>query len=243
MWIVAKLGLVFGSTSIALSTVLGIFFGGIALGSFLFGRIAGRSRNLIRVYAWLELGVGAFALLFPTLLEFVDRFYGGLYAGSQTRFLLLTLYRVLLVMPLIVVPTTLMGGTLPVLSRYFISSHAHLSTRIGALYAINTLGGALGAYVCGFYLIYRLGVDATNYAAGAVNLLVGVAAWVLSAKVGGPDTPPEDDVPSLLSQSGTSEVAGGNRRLVTLAFVTCTVLLLVKIPILRDAVNPWVLPE
>jgi len=219
IWI-RKLGLVFGSTSIALSTVLGIFFGGIALGSFLFGRIAGRSRNLIRVYAWLELGVGAFALLFPSLLEFIDRFYGGLYAGSQTRFLLLTLYRVLLVMPLIVVPTTLMGGTLPVLSRYFVSSHAHLSTRIGALYAINTLGGALGAYLCGFHLIYRLGVDATNYAAGAVNLLVGAAAWALSVKVGSAETLGNDaSVPAVPSQSDTSEAAGGNRRLVTLAFV------------------------
>jgi spermidine synthase len=216
VWI-RKLGLVFGSTSIALSTVLGIFFGGIALGSFLFGRMAGRCRNPVRVYAWLELGVGAFALLFPTLLGLVDRFYGGLYAGAETRFLLLTFYRVLLVMPLIMIPTTLMGGTLPVLSRHFVSSHAHLSTRIGVLYAINTLGGALGAYLCGFYLIYWLGVDATNYAAGAVNLLVGAAAWLLSLRMGSTET--VDTPPVSEPSGGASEEASAGRWLVILVLV------------------------
>lgn len=217
IWI-RKLGLVFGSTSIALSTVLGLFFGGLALGSFLFGRLAGRSRNLIRTYAWLEIAIGVLALLFPTLLGLVDRLYGGLYPGPETHFLVLTLYRVILVAPLILIPTALMGGTLPILSRFFVRSHEHLSTRIGGLYAINTLGGALGAYLCGFHLIYLLGVDATNYLAGGVNVVVGLAALALSFRT----AESAERNSSAPSDEASASVAAGpavDRRVVTLAFV------------------------
>lgn len=215
VWI-RKLGLVFGSTSIALSTVLGIFFGGLALGSFLFGRLAGTSRHLIRTYAVLEIGIGLLAFLFPTLLGWVDRFYGALYPGPETHFLVLTLVRVLLVMPLIAIPTTLMGGTLPILSRHFVRSHRHLSTRVGGLYAINTLGGALGAYLCGFYFIHRLGVNATNYWAAAVNVAVGLIALAISRTADEGTSRPEE--PAAGSPAPASRRSPADRRLVALAF-------------------------
>jgi len=71
LWI-RKLGLIFGTTSFALSTVLAVFFGGLALGSLIFGRIADRIGNPVRVYAYLEVGIGLFALLFPSLLDLIE---------------------------------------------------------------------------------------------------------------------------------------------------------------------------
>ena len=122
IWI-RKLSLVFGVTSLALITVLAAFFGGLALGSFLFGRLAERSRNLIRLYAYLEIAIGIYASLFPVLLHVVDQVYALLYQHISDNFPLLALSRMLLVAPLIIVPTAFMGGTLPILSRHFIGEY------------------------------------------------------------------------------------------------------------------------
>ena len=180
LW-VRWLTLLFGATSLAITTVIGAFFGGMALGSFVFGRLAQRTRNCVRLFALLEIGVGAYALGFPLVLGFAEDLYrltranlGGTGVGLHT-------VRILVGFALLLMPTALMGGTLPVLARHFVRSRSALAARIGGLYAVNTLGAAAGAFVTGYVLIGNLGLSTTNYLAGALNIILGAAAWMLGA--------------------------------------------------------------
>ncbi|MFQ5902800.1 MAG: fused MFS/spermidine synthase [Candidatus Binatia bacterium] len=182
LWI-RKLGLIFGTTSFALSTVLAAFFGGLALGSLIFGRIADRSGNPVKIYAYLEVGIGLFALVFPSLLDLIESLNGLFYPSISHSFFLLTSVRFVLLAPVLLIPTTMMGGTLPLLSRYFVRAKTHLSLRVGSLYAVNTFGAVLGTFVCGFYAIYYIGVDATTYVAGVLNIGVGGAVWMIGQRL------------------------------------------------------------
>ncbi|MBI4605854.1 MAG: spermidine synthase, partial [Planctomycetes bacterium] len=178
LWI-RKLTLVFGATTLALATVLAAFFGGMAVGSYVFGRIASRVANGIRLYALLEVGVGAFALAFPALLEGVDRLEAAVFPVLSRHPALLHGGRLLMGLALLAAPTALMGGTLLALVRHFVRAGTGVGTRIGGLYAVNTLGGALGAFTAGYVLIERVGIDSSTFLAGTANLLLGAAAWGL----------------------------------------------------------------
>jgi spermidine synthase len=111
------LGLIFGHTVHAITTVLAAFMAGLALGSFLFARWAGRIRNPIRAYGWLEIGIGAYCALLPVLLWLASFFYLGLHRILGLSSGAFSLAQFLIVSVLLLTPTTLMGGTLPVLSQ------------------------------------------------------------------------------------------------------------------------------
>jgi len=206
IWI-RKLGLILGTTVFAMSTVMAAFFGGLALGSLIFGRLANRVENSVKVYAYLEFAVGIFALLFPTLLHLFRGFYTIFYPYIYRSFIILTLTRFIFLAFILAIPTTMMGGTLPLLSQYFIKRHANMSFKIGILYSLNTFGATLGAFLCGFYFIRYLGVDTTNYIAGVLNLLIGLIAYMTASKLYGKtdiklksETPEQVEPPSLTDQ-------------------------------------------
>src|SRR5512145_677102 len=69
------LGLVFGATTIAVSTVLAAFMGGLALGSALAGRLASRITKPVSAYGWMEIGIAVYALLVPLMFQAVDSLY------------------------------------------------------------------------------------------------------------------------------------------------------------------------
>ena len=120
------LGLVFGHTVFAVTTVLTAFMAGLGLGSWAFGRLADRLRRPLRLYGLLEIGVGGFCLLVPLLLPMVERVYLGLARSVSLSFLTFSLAQFVLVLALLLPPTTLMGATLPVLSRLFATEHGIL---------------------------------------------------------------------------------------------------------------------
>ncbi len=182
IWI-RKLGLIFGNTIFAITTVLAVFFGGLAIGSFIFGRFSRYTNNPIKVYAILELAIGIFAFLFPSLLKFFGWFYGSFYNYIYQNFFALTLIRFILFSILLIFPTTMMGGTLPMLSKYFIHHKESIGSKIGVLYAINTFGATLGAFISGFYFIRTIGVDSTNYMAGTLNIIIALIAYLLGRKI------------------------------------------------------------
>jgi spermidine synthase len=182
IWI-RKLGLILGTTVFAMSTVFTAFFGGLALGSLVFGKLANRVENSVRVYAYLEFAVGVFALLFPTLLHLFRGFYTIFYPYIYRSFIVLTLTRFITLSLILAIPTTMMGGTLPLLSQYFVKRLSNMSFKIGILYALNTFGATLGAFLCGFYFIRHLGVDYTNYLAGILNLLIGLIAYLSAGRL------------------------------------------------------------
>ena len=175
---VRMLVLVFGTSVFAVSTVLGAFMAGLALGSFYYGRVVDSKGEGLRLYGLLELGIAAFALLFPILLAGLDDIYTLLYqylGGTSFGF---SLIRFLLSFVVLLIPTTLMGATLPVLSKYVVGHLQELGKGVGWLYAVNTFGAAIGALVAAFVLLEYLGVTGTTYLAIGLNLLIaGIALW------------------------------------------------------------------
>src|ERR1700719_3836792 len=112
-----ELTLVFGSTTLAISTVLSVFMGGLALGSFLAGRFADRARSPVVLYALAEAGVGLYALAVPLVLAFYPRLNPLFVSLAGRSALVLALLRFVATAAVLLVPTTLMGATLPLLSR------------------------------------------------------------------------------------------------------------------------------
>jgi len=168
---------IFGNTTYAIATVLSAFMAGLALGSYLFGRIADRGKNDFLLYGILEAGVGIYGFLVPWLFSLGQIVYIPLYGLNSSYPFLFNLLLFFLSFFLLVLPTLLMGATLPVLSRFFVHSFAQLGRRVGDLYATNTMGAVLGCGFAGYYLIPTLGMRATVYTAAAVNLFI--AAMIL----------------------------------------------------------------
>jgi spermidine synthase len=177
-----------GSHAEATAAVLAIFLGGLSAGYAIFGQITrrraaratarGGAPRLLALYAVVECGIGAYALLFPSLFGITSRLsllapaaHGGLEFGFDLSLCLL----------LIGLPAVLMGGTIPILTLALARDREH-ATRVHAwIYGANTAGACAGALASAFVLIPRLGLDGVLYAMGAVNLLAGVAFALLAA--------------------------------------------------------------
>jgi spermidine synthase len=170
---------IFGNTTHAIATVLSAFMGGLALGSYVLGRLADTPRNAFLIYGMLEGGIGVYGLAIPGLFALTQLAYSRLYALSEASFGLFTLVLFCLCFAVILVPTALMGATLPMLSRFCVTKFSSLGRRIGDLYAINTLGAVLGCAGAGFYLIPELGLRGSVRLAAALNL--SIAALVVLA--------------------------------------------------------------
>ena len=171
------LTVVFGTTLLATSTVLSAFMAGLALGSYVLGRYIDRCKHPLRVFAALEVGIGLFALFFPSISANLGNAYGAL-VGLQGNFYLFSLARFGLCFALLLIPTALMGGTLPVMAKFAVRRLGRLGGRVGQLYAINTLGAVVGVLAATFGLMEGLGLRGTTQAIAAVNFLVAGAAWL-----------------------------------------------------------------
>jgi spermidine synthase len=163
---------IFGSTAYAVATVLAGFMAGLALGSYVFGRIVDRKGNYLRLYGWLEVGIGLYGFLVPQIFKGASGIYGKLFWLHQISPFIFNCALFLLAFALLAVPTFLMGATLPVLSRFFIQSLSQLGRRIGDLYGTNTLGAVAGCGMAGYYLIPTLGIRGTLYSAAALNVII-----------------------------------------------------------------------
>jgi spermidine synthase len=173
------LSLVFGVTAFAASTVLAAFMAGLALGSVLASRVLARVGRPLRVFAIAEILIGVSALATPLALDAASALYQRIYPASGESLAMLTAARLTTGFVVLLVPTVLMGMTLPVLSASSLVWGSSLGARIGALYAVNTAGGVTGAVLTGFYLIGAIGIQRSFLLGAAVNVAVGVAALVL----------------------------------------------------------------
>ncbi|MCY4603402.1 MAG: fused MFS/spermidine synthase, partial [Gemmatimonadetes bacterium] len=171
------LTVVFGTTLLATSTVLSAFMAGLALGSWVLGRYIDRCKHPLRIFAALEVGIGLFALFFPSISANLGNAYGAL-VGLQGNFYLFSLTRFALCFALLLIPTALMGGTLPVVAKSAVRRLGRLGGRVGQLYAVNTLGAVVGVLAATFGLMEGLGLRGTTQAIAVVNFLVAGAAWL-----------------------------------------------------------------
>ena len=182
-WI-RKASLVVGATSYAVSTVLGVFFGGLAIGSYLFGKRTRQQRKPIRLYGKLEIGVGILCIASVFTLPLIESLYSSLYDSIQGGLFVALLIRAALVSICLLPPTILMGATLPLFCRQFIRHKNGVLNSISWLYGLNTLGAAIGAAVCGFALLPTIGVNASIFLAGGISIIVGSIMLVVKL----PDT-------------------------------------------------------
>jgi spermidine synthase len=179
---VRSLTLVFGGSHLAVTAVLSIFMGGLAIGGYAIGRRVDRVARPLRLYGFLELGIAAGALAFEGLTKIYPSIYVSLAQGQDGATVYLTVVRLLFSVVALIVPTILMGGTLPVLSRVVCRQPENLRGHLSFLYGINTLGSVVGALVAGFFLLRLYSVSATLYLAVAVNVLIGLVSLLLPEK-------------------------------------------------------------
>lgn len=172
--------LTFGVTTLAISTVLSSFFGGLALGSYVAGKWIDKKSEFLKWYGLVELTIGAFALLFPFLISLLSKSYVFIAQTVELGFYQMSLVKFLLVALLLSIPTTLMGATLPILGKLLVKRKKHVAGKLGKLYAINTFGAVLGTIATGFYLIPIMGIKAILFSAGILNIAVGLFALKLN---------------------------------------------------------------
>lgn len=181
------LSLIVGVTVHAASAVLASFMGGLALGAWLGGRIADRSRQPLRAFGLVEIGIAVSALAVPFALDATESIYASLHAALPHNGIL-TLIRFTCAGAVLLVPTTLMGASLPLLARH-VQNRAGIDDsivgRIGALYAANTTGGIVGIIAAGYFSIGAYGVTTTTRAAAAINLALGLIALALGSSGAG----------------------------------------------------------
>ncbi len=177
--------LVFGSTTHAIATVLGVFFLGLALGSFLAGKFGERIRAPLVIYGWLEIGIGGYAALFHLFLAGAQQLHQVLFPLVYESPALLSVVRIAIAAVILLPPTILMGATVPVVSEVLTRSPDHVGKDFGLVFACNTLGAAAGSFLSAFFLIPAVGLQMTiwvaallNIAVGALSLYWGRQGWV-----------------------------------------------------------------
>ncbi len=175
------LGLVFGNTTYAVSTVLSAYMAGLGLGSFFLGRWAERAARPLRAYGILEIGIGIYAALTPLCLWLIRSVYlafGSADPGQPSSIALKFFLSFLVVF----IPTFFMGGTLPVLTKLFFKRKDDAGEAVGLLYALNTAGAMTGTLLAGFWLLPALGVNGLLTVSVLLNLAIGALALLLSAE-------------------------------------------------------------
>jgi spermidine synthase len=192
------LSYVVGGTAHAVSAVLSAFMTGLALGAFLGGRYSRLVRRPLVAYGVLELVVAVTVAVSPAAFEALAPLYAAVARSAPGSLAVLSAARWLGALLIVVVPTTAMGATLPLLSRLLPSSMdaagaALRERRLGALYASNTAGGALGALLAAYAILPALGMSSTvllsalgSATIGGLAIFFGRRAAAASPALAGP---------------------------------------------------------
>ncbi|MEK9628508.1 MAG: fused MFS/spermidine synthase [Nitrospinota bacterium] len=177
------LTLVFGHTVFSVSVVLAAFMAGLGFGSYLFGYAIDRlslqntdSSTALHFYGWIEILIFASGALLSLLFANFADFYSLFHSFIPESPTLQNLIKIIFSFTLMLVPTTFMGATLPLISKYCVTQDNRIGTQVSLLYALNTLGAALGCLITGFFLMGTFGVLQTVLMAAAGNLLIGISA-------------------------------------------------------------------
>jgi spermidine synthase len=164
---------IYGVNIQSVTMIVTVFMLGLGLGSLAGGKLSRRlGANVVRAFAFIELSIGAFGLVSLTIFHWVARFTAGapIAATGVVAFLLL------------LIPTLLMGSTLPLLVEHFVQRTGNIGESIAALYSVNTLGSALACYAAALFVMRRLGEAGSVRLAVGLNLVVGLAALLLASE-------------------------------------------------------------
>jgi spermidine synthase len=175
---------VFGTSELAVATVLAAYMGGLSAGAAVAARLASRVRRPVLVYALLELGIALCALAVPAAIRaataLLVRLLGGAPELPASGGLTTALFFVVCAFAILLVPTALMGATLPLLARHAVQRESEIGSRVGLLYAVNTAGAVAGTLLAAFLLLPRLGLRGATWSGVAANGLVFLLAALLA---------------------------------------------------------------
>lgn len=171
------LRLAIGTSAISVAVLLGSFMGGMCLGSLLLPRLVSQHLHPLRVYAWLELGIGVIGIILPSLLPLAGEIYTSHGGSGFTGFALRGLVCAFCLMP----PTMLMGATLPAISRSVETTKAGI-TRMGFFYGANIFGAVFGTVLAGFYLLPVFDIMVATYVAVGINVSIAGIALLLAQR-------------------------------------------------------------
>jgi spermidine synthase len=192
VWI-RKFGLVFGVDVFTMATVLSAFMGGLALGSIIFGKMVDKVKNPLTLFMLLECGIGLFAIFFPFTFKglinlytpVIQRFGPSEYSAQIIKFVFSFIY--------LLIPTILMGGTLPVIFKFFVKQLKNLGWHVSNLFAINNLGAVTGCFMAGFILIKTFGITTSLYIAAFINIINAVMVFLVFKSIGTDTVLPENE--------------------------------------------------
>ena len=214
MWL-RLLALVFGVTVYAASTVLAGFMAGLGIGSFAAGRLATRITRPLAAFGIAEVLVGITAFASPVVLDALTRVWVSIHPSLPDSLAVITLIRFAVAFLVLIVPTSLMGATLPLVIKSAVAREERIGGRIGLLYAINTTGAIVGALFAGFYLISEVGVAVSFRWAAIGNIAIGIVSLVAAYAM-----PPQEtrlpDQPHLPNQPYA--ITPGQRQIVLWTF-------------------------
>ena len=174
-----QLVLVFGNTTQAVSAILTGFFGGMAIGAAIGGRVADRVRSPLRLYGFLELALVVVVLVTPLTFGLIHEAYRGIYPSLESTPWLAVARLVLAVLAL-APATIMMGATFPTLVRHLTRSDA-IGEAFGRLYSANTLGAVAGTLLAGIVFIELFGLSGALRIGAVASGTAGlVALWLAS---------------------------------------------------------------
>jgi spermidine synthase len=182
-----QFAIVFGTSELAVATVLAAYMGGLALGALLAERFLPRVTRPVLTYAVLEIGIAISAVVAVPLLLAASNLalhalFGGQASPPDSDHAGTTLFYLLSAFVALALPTTLMGATLPLLARYAVAEESQIGRRIGMLYAMNTAGAVTGALITAFLLLPELGLQRTIWVGAAFNGFVFLLALMLARR-------------------------------------------------------------
>ncbi len=173
------LQLAIGSTAVSLGVLLATFMGGLCLGSLAVPRLVTGARHPLKIYALVEFGIGACGLAVLFGMPLLDHLYVAA-AGHGFPSIIL---RAGICAATLLVPTALMGASLPVAARWIETSPEGVS-RLGLLYGGNTVGAVFGCLLAGFYLLRVFDMATATYVAVAINCAVALVSLILAQATG-----------------------------------------------------------
>jgi len=170
-----------GNSGQAHAIVIATFMGGLAAGAFLFGRLADRVKRPLLLYGLFELFIGLYAAVYPAVHGAMESLFLSLAPHFSEP---MRVWPKLFIAGLsLVVPTLLMGGTLPAMLKHITRSAGSMRVDLARLYAVNSVGAAMGVLLAGVWLVPAVGLRAASGFAVALNAMVAIAALVVGRKV------------------------------------------------------------
>jgi len=173
------LTLVMGNTHYSIATVLTAFMGGLALGSYAGGKVIDRFFNPLALYALLEGAIGFYCLAIPGIIDWAFPLFKSIYLNSGSSYAEASFYRFLICGSILLIPTTFMGATLPILSKFVSSEPGLIGRDVGTLYAVNTFGAVFGAATSAYVFMRLLGLSATIQLAAGLNIGIAVVIFLV----------------------------------------------------------------